>query len=449
MIARKRYGEIRVKYDLIIVGAGPGGCMAARTAARDGLKVLLVEKNKEAGRITRFCSRNLRVGAGGFSSNIVSTDVQLKRVTVTMEVGSHHHRVHLQHLPPDALIDYRGELNPVFNETFLSPTGRSFSRYTSSRDIEGFVVDKEEMLAGLIREAVAAGCTVRGNTKCLSIEDTPDGVRVLVKSDAGEEVLAARRAVVADGSFSTLVEQLGFNEGRSAGRGRIKFMNLILDRMNFPFHEMRRIRLCLPSMHRGMFNIGPWPPGLFQISTSANVASEVSLPDLLATFMKDSPFSEIFAGAKVVARQACNMDLRPPIREAARGNVICVGDNAAYAETAIKGAFGCGYAAAKATRQALEGGDGNAYYNDYWQHAFNFFSPQYNRRARGVKKMTEVLTDGEIDTLFDWIDGNGIAGLPNDIIMEQAERLLNELPEIHGKLLPKEESTPRGRPVAA
>ena len=96
----------------------------------------------------------------------------------------------------------------------------------------------------------------------------------------------------------------------------------------------------MPSLHSGIVNMGPWPPGLFQISTAASVANEVNLQSVLTTFTTNSPFSELFAGAKIVARQACNMDLRPPIREAARGNVICVGDNAAFAEVAIKGAMG-------------------------------------------------------------------------------------------------------------
>lgn len=428
-----------MKYDLIIVGAGPGGCMAARTAARAGLTVLLVEKNSEAGRVTRFCSRNLRLGAGGFSTDAVTTDVNLKRVTVTVEVGSRHHRIHLHNLPSDAVIDYRGELNPVYNESFVSPSGRAFSRDHSNRDIEGFVVDKEKLLTGLLTEASTADCEIRAGTRCQAIEDTPEGVRVKVTSDAGEEVLSARRAIIADGSFSALLDQLGFNDGRGAGRGRLKFMSFILDRVKFPFPELRRVRLCVPSLHPGMVNLGPWPPGLFQISASASVADDISLPNVLNTFMSNSPFSELFAGAKVVAKQACNMDQRPAIREAARGNVICIGDNAAYAETAIKGALGCGYTAARFSKAAIEGDDdANATYNDHWQKMFNYFNPAYSRRVRGVRDITHVLNDAETNSLFEWIDRHGLTGLPNDVIIDNRVQLEQDLPGICAKLLPSE-----------
>lgn len=33
-----------MKYDLIVIGGGPAGLVAAKTAAEDGLKVLLVER---------------------------------------------------------------------------------------------------------------------------------------------------------------------------------------------------------------------------------------------------------------------------------------------------------------------------------------------------------------------------------------------------------------------
>ncbi len=35
-----------MKYDVIVIGAGPAGLMAARTAAEDGLKVLLIERKR-------------------------------------------------------------------------------------------------------------------------------------------------------------------------------------------------------------------------------------------------------------------------------------------------------------------------------------------------------------------------------------------------------------------
>ncbi len=37
------------KHDVVVVGAGPGGSIAARTAAEKGLDVVLIERNSEIG----------------------------------------------------------------------------------------------------------------------------------------------------------------------------------------------------------------------------------------------------------------------------------------------------------------------------------------------------------------------------------------------------------------
>ena len=43
-------------YDLIVVGAGPAGIMAARTAAENGLSVVLLERKKNIPAFTRSCA---------------------------------------------------------------------------------------------------------------------------------------------------------------------------------------------------------------------------------------------------------------------------------------------------------------------------------------------------------------------------------------------------------
>ncbi|WP_418413531.1 FAD-dependent oxidoreductase, partial [Alistipes putredinis] len=49
-ISQKEGAAVRLPYDVIVVGAGAAGMMAAGTAARNGHRVLLLEKMEKSGR---------------------------------------------------------------------------------------------------------------------------------------------------------------------------------------------------------------------------------------------------------------------------------------------------------------------------------------------------------------------------------------------------------------
>jgi flavin-dependent dehydrogenase len=88
-------------YDLIVVGGGPGGLMAALTAARDGLNVLLMEKKQDIASIKRACTAL-------FYLKWVCPDAYLEPVSVERLPACN--RFHWNKL--GFHLDYRGPLIP-------------------------------------------------------------------------------------------------------------------------------------------------------------------------------------------------------------------------------------------------------------------------------------------------------------------------------------------------
>ena len=65
---------MKPRYDVLVVGGGPGGALAARTAAESGLKVLLVEKRPAIGAPVRC--------AEGIGKEAVAEFVRIERGSV-------------------------------------------------------------------------------------------------------------------------------------------------------------------------------------------------------------------------------------------------------------------------------------------------------------------------------------------------------------------------------
>ncbi len=163
--------------DIVVVGAGPAGSLAARTAAENGATTILLEEHPKVG-YPIYCAEGLSLGG------LKDAGVEPKPPIVCQEISKA--RV----------------FSP--NRDYIELTSTNWKGYTLNREVF------DSLLAEM---AVEAGADLLTSTKATDLI-LEDGVAVGVKAVSGEETLeiSAKVVIGADGHASMIRRKAGLGE---------------------------------------------------------------------------------------------------------------------------------------------------------------------------------------------------------------------------------------------
>jgi len=419
-----------MKYDLIVVGAGPGGLMAAKTAAEDGLKVLLLERKKDITRIKRDCAQIFYVGDLTFDrqSRQLKPHGNAYIEPVSVEILLDKCRFHFP--GPGFSLDYAGPLRAYYNKIHMSPCGYKMFIFPPNQKIWSFFYDKEVFCASLLDSAEKAGAEVLNESFVIGSANTADGVEVRIKRKSGEDIFKGRHAIGADGRVSRVVESLGLNENRPSRRPRYR-LALILEGVEAPLVNNSYFVFTVPSISRtGNIGLCLHSDGRNRLGVGSATDKPPSV--ILDEFMQLPAYRSWFANSRVVGKMGNGSIWRAPIREPVIGNVILVGD-AGGPETFIQGAVACGYQAVKAIEKELNGLKGYQEYTDWWQNSFQFNKKRvFSTPGERPYPLNHIQSDEELDFLYGLHDGE--IGLPALLIGDNLELVKELKPELYDRL---------------
>jgi len=152
-------------YDVVVIGAGPGGSIAAKTCAEHGLKVLMVEKRQEIGVPVRC--------AEGISKKSLERFVEPKKKFIARE---------------------------VVGAKIFAPDGTEITLTEEMAGNEvGYVLERKVFDRYLAQLAVKAGAEVIVKTTAYGIERTKDGVKVKLRRMGEEWEVETKIVIGADG----------------------------------------------------------------------------------------------------------------------------------------------------------------------------------------------------------------------------------------------------------
>ena len=164
-------------FDVAVVGAGPAGCIAAETTAKQGLRTVIFERRKQVG-IPVQCGEFLPT-----PSEMLDLLPDCPRVSRLVDV-------------PKRFIT-----NETHNLKVVSPENSVFNF-----SLHANVIDRLQFDEFLAKRAVDAGAELR--TSFLVTERSPSNT-LTVKSKSQSESIEARIVIGADGSHSRIAKSIG------------------------------------------------------------------------------------------------------------------------------------------------------------------------------------------------------------------------------------------------
>jgi len=380
------------EYDLIVVGAGPAGLMAAKTAGENGLNVALIERKERITDINRACAMMLVSLGGKYLGERILLNPREKRLCFPRCGFS---------------IPYQGPHQDFYTWSIYSHNGHkiqlgdyqeNFQKGEAGRATA--VYNKEILLKGLLQEALSHQVDVFHSCNVVRTINDAGKVRVITregKSFKGTFVIGA------DGRSSRLAQTLGLNRGR-------KFFGTAITLG----YEMVGVE---PPEKYALFQIflNERPPFRIWMTPRTGkdehfimVTSLTPGADHAAVFEKFSKkgfFSSWFERAELKRTLSSVGNMVSHIENPYKDQVLLISDAVWCQEAEMTGAVISGWKAANAVTFALVEGkisrEGVSSFLDWWRD--EVIKPyDYQDMVRNAV-LPYVLTPDEIDFLFSLI----------------------------------------------
>jgi flavin-dependent dehydrogenase len=353
------------QYDVIVIGGGPAGLTAAKTAGENGFKVALLERKTDITQIRRACCEGM---------------LGMFMYTMGDYVFFRPHDKRIYFLQNGLSIKYEGPYSNIFGFTMYSINGekvesKEFKPGKEKNDISlstQMAIDKEYLLKGLLDEVKRLDVDIFTGVNVTTAKKLKVGVAIT----GNGEIFEGKMAIAADGALSRIAQQLGFNRERT-------FMVSILWII---YRGVKGLYLPDPTAHihieRGLGKtLICLTPGAREDEYDLCFGCPLPCSDIeyeAEHVMRESRFSSWFKNARIDKKKATAAITNhySPIFVPYRDNVLLVGDSIwSTPAIGIPCAMLSGFKAANAvTIGHLEGKlneDGVRSYLDWWKQVCN------------------------------------------------------------------------------
>ena len=382
------------KYDVIVVGAGPAGLVAAKAAAENGFEVALLERKSDLTIMDRACVASLDSANEYLHHDLFRCNVRDKRLSFPAHGFS---------------VKYDGPYRNAYGWEFYSPSGNRIQagvvEEQKKKGDDGkvtAVIDKEILLRCLLEEAKACSVDVFPGINVARVTATAEGVT----AEGSGQSFEGRYLIVADGANSPIAQMLGMNEGRTYF-SQLRVIMYHISGVEPPEPDAVASSFCFIKSGPTMWLLFPKSPEGEYNYNIATMDARVDLEEADNYVRKESFFAPWFKNAKILRTFSANENCFTPIVEPYKGRGVIAGDVGATQELEVTGAMICGWKVGHAVSTALQEENlgleitAIARYGKWWQEAYvNYYSPDVYMK---IFALPILLGPEETDYLFGMI----------------------------------------------
>lgn len=365
--------KLENSYDVVIVGAGPGGSITARDCAKAGLSVLLLEKRPEIG-------APKRCGEGMSLESLQKIGYNGSERFITQKIE---------------------------NGIFVAPNGKSIEIPGGTG---GYIIERKVFDKFLAYDAAKAGAKVVSSAEVIDLIKTNGKLSGVVVNYNEEKLrIGAKVVVAADGIESKIAKMAGLNTFSSP-------MNMASGYQ----YEMAGIDIENPEKLYFYIGASIAPGGYIWIFPKGGHIANVGIGIIAKNDGKTAKYyldkwidnmPSIKKGS-IIEENAGGIPIGNFMQKMTADNFLAVGDAAHQVNPIHGGGLGeatiAGMLAAKVIVKAIMDGDTSSKnldtYNKLW----------WNERGKSLQKLEKIVgvflqtSDEDINRIVDGLDSNGI-----------------------------------------